>query len=286
MTRTPGTRRIPAHSAAERAVKSTATSVWAAGDYHRFAKTVLWDLGDHLARATGIGQGQDVLDVACGSGNTALRAAARGARVVGCDLTPANFPAGAREAADLGLSIQWVEGDAEDLPFDTGSFDVVVSSVGAMWAPDHQAVADELLRVCRPGGLIGMINFAAGGLIEDFLAVFDGFGPAPPVWAMPPSLWGDEHHVRRLFGDRVERLEVTRDVYIERVEGGPTGYCRFYRETFGPVVAIYAGLAGQHDRTAELNRRFFDFATRFDQGQSGGAAELPFEYVIMVGRRC
>ena len=183
-------------AADERAAKSEARAVWASGDYHRFATHLIWDLGALLVDATGIGEGQDVLDVACGTGNTALRAAARGACVVGCDLTPENFPAGVRAAADLGVEIQWVEGDAEALPFDQASFDVVVSSVGAMWAPNHQAVADELVRVCRPGGIIGMINFAAGGLIEEFLAVFEGFRPPPPRWASSPSLWGDVHHVR------------------------------------------------------------------------------------------
>ena len=151
-----------------RAAKSAARAVWASGDYHRFATHLICDLGELLVDATGIGAGRDVLDVACGTGNTALRAAARGACVVGCDLTPENFPAGVRAAADLGVEIQWLEGDAEALPFDQASFDVVVSSVGAMWAPNHQAVADELVRVCRPGGIIGMINFAAGGLSRSF----------------------------------------------------------------------------------------------------------------------
>lgn len=275
-----GRRRI---AAADRAVKSAARAVWAQGDYHRFATQLIWDLGAELVSPAHIQAGQDVLDVACGTGNTALRAAAAGARVVACDLTPENFPPGQREAERLGLAIRWVEGDCEDLPFPDASFDVVASSVGAMWAPDHRQVANELLRVCRPGGTIAMINFAAGGLIEQFLAVFDGFGPPPG--ALSPVLWGDESHVRGLFGDRVELLEVTPGVYLERVAGGPVGYCEFYRQTFGPVVAIYAGLIDQPSRRAELDWRFLEFAARADRGRPGGDAELPFEYVTVVARK-
>src|SRR6266550_2546929 len=125
--------------------------------------------GAELVAACGISAEDRVLDVAAGTGNTALRAAARGAKVVASDLTPENFAAGRDEARKLGVEIEWVEADAESLPFEDGEFDVVTSSVGAMWAPDHQAVADELVRVCRPGGVIGMVNFAADGLLSEFL---------------------------------------------------------------------------------------------------------------------
>lgn len=265
-------------------VKAATQTIWGLGDYHRFATQLIWDLGAILVTASGIRAGDDVLDVACGTGNTALRAAATGAAVVGCDLTPASLAVGRREADRLGLTINWVPGDAEALPFPDDAFNVVTSSVGAMWAPDHQAVADELVRVCRPGGTIAMINFAAGGKIEDFLAVFDGFAPAPPPWAESPVLWGDPEHVRRLFGDRVDRLEFTSGTYLERVPGGPTGYCGFYRETFGPVVAIYAGLADQPERIAELDRRFLEFAAGADQGESGGDCVVAFEYLVVVAR--
>jgi hypothetical protein len=162
---------------------------------------------------------------------------------------------------------------------------VLTSSVGAMWAHGHRAVADELVRVCRPGGTIGMLNFAAGGLIEDFLTVFDGFAPSPPERSQSPVLWGDETHVRALFGDRVAGLTCTPGAYVERVTDGPAGYCAFYKQTFGPVVAIYAALAGHPERVAELDRRFLDFATRADRGRPGGPAEIPFEYVLITATR-
>lgn len=270
---------------AERANKAATRRAWALGDYHRFATALVWDLGAELVRAAGVRAGQDVLDVACGTGNTALRAAATGARVTGCDLTPEHLSTGRREADRLGLPLRWVEGDAERLPLPDASFDVVLSSVGAMWAPDHQAVADELVRVARPGGTIAMINFAAGGLIEGFLATFAEFAPPPPPWASSPVLWGDPGHVRRLFGTRVSELTVTPGSYLERVPGGPAGYCRFYRDTFGPVVATYATLADQPERVADLDRRFLAFAGAANQGPPGGDAELAYGYVVVLARR-
>ena len=270
----------------DRRVKAAVRSVWALGDYHRFATALIWGLGAELVRACDVRAGQDVLDVACGTGNTALRAAAAGARVIACDLTPENFPSGIREADRLGLAVDWMEADAEALPFPDASFDVVCSSVGAMWAPDHRAVADELVRVCRPGGTIGMVTFAAGGLIEDFLAVFDGYAPPPPSWADPPARWGDLAHVGRLFGDRVDTLTWSTGSYVERVAGGPAGYCDFYRQTFGPVVAAYRALADEPERAAELDRRFLRFAERANRGRPGGDAELAFGYVVITARRC
>ena len=139
-------------------------SMWALGDYHRFAKHTVWEFGPVLVDACGISPGQRVLDVAAGTGNVAIRAAEAGAHVVALDLTPENFDAGRREAAARGVELDWVEGDAASLPFADGEFDVVTSSVGAIFAPDHQAVADEMLRVCRPGGTIGMINFTPEGV--------------------------------------------------------------------------------------------------------------------------
>ena len=203
------------------AYKAGVRQAWAAGDYHRFASDLVWDLGAELVSACGIRPGDRVLDVAAGSGNVALRAAAAGAAVVASDLTPENFAAGRRAAQRAGLAIDWVQADAEDLPFADAEFDGVTSSVGAMWAPDHQLVADELVRVCRPGGTIGMINFAADGLLAGFLDVFAAYAPPPPSWASPPLLWGDPDHIRQLFGARVSTLEIIPGTYTERVPGGP-----------------------------------------------------------------
>ncbi len=262
---------------------STSGSVWELGDYHRFATTLIWGLGQRLVDAAGITPGQRVLDVATGSGNTALRAAAAGAEVVACDLTPAGFEAGRREAEQRALDLAWVRADAEELPFPEASFDAVLSSVGAMWAPHHQRVADEMLRVCRPGGLIAMLNFDAAGLIGDFLDVFADVAPAPPPDALPPPLWGDEAHVRALLGGRVEGFDFSRGSYVERVPGGPRGFCDFYRETFGPVRAIYESLADRPSELAHLDERFLAFARAANRGL-GSDAELRFGYALVLAR--
>jgi ubiquinone/menaquinone biosynthesis C-methylase UbiE len=222
--------------------------------------------------------------VAAGTGNTAIRAAEAGARVVASDLTPESLAAGRRDAAVRGLELEWVEADAEALPFDDGAFDVVTSSLGAMWAPRHQDVADELVRVCRPGGMIGMVNFTPEGLLTEFLAVFEPYAPEPPPHASPPALWGSEEHIRRLFGDRVELTELRRAEYVERAPS-PEDYCAYYKETFGPVIATYASVANDPRRTAALDRDFLRFATRANVGTPAGPAEYPYEYLLVVGRK-
>jgi ubiquinone/menaquinone biosynthesis C-methylase UbiE len=259
-------------------------AMWALGDYHRFATELVWDIGPELVSACGIGAGQHVLDVAAGTGNVAIRAAQAGARVVASDLTPEHFEAGRREAREREVTLEWVEGDAEALPFGDGEFDVVTSSFGAIFAPDHQRVADELLRVCRPSGTIGMANFTPEGLAAEFFGIFAPYLPAPPEGALPPVMWGSEEHVRELFGDRVSALEMTRKRYVETAVG-PREYCRFFKETFGPVVAVYAGLAEQPERAAALDRDFLEFATRSNRGAPDGPAEYHYEYLLVVARR-
>ena len=234
--------------------------------------------------ACGISAGQRVLDVAAGSGNVAIRAAEAGAQVVASDLTPENFEAGRREARARGVELDWVEADAEALPFGDGEFDVVTSSFGAIFAPNHQKVADELLRVCRPGGTIGMLNFTPEGLAGDFFGVFAPYMPPPPPGALPPVLWGREEHVRELFGDRVTRSRLTRRSTSRRPPR-PHDYCEFFKETFGPAVALYASLADQPERAAAFDRDFLEFATRSNQGASEGPAEYHYEYLLVVARK-
>ena len=275
---------VPVAREAGRKLKAATRAAWALGDYHRFAKETIWELGEVLVRACGISTGQGVLDVAAGTGNTAIRAAEAGAEVVASDLTPENFEAGRREADAHGVKLEWVEADAEALPFADGEFDVVTSSFGAIFAPDHRAVADEMLRVCRPEGTIGMLNFTPEGLISDFFGALAPYMPPPAPEALPPPLWGSEEHVRELFGDRVEALEMTRGEYVERAES-PRDYYELFKQTFGPVVGIYASVADDAARAEALDRDFLGFATRANSGPPEGPAEYRYEYLLVVARK-
>jgi len=268
---------------AGRMEKADHRAMWAVGDYDRFARATVWELGPVLVDACGITAGHRVLDVAAGSGNVAIRAAMRGATVVASDLTPEHFDAGRRGAAAAGVEIEWIEGDAERLPFDDGAFDVVTSCLGAMFAPDHQAVADELVRVCRPGGTIGLISFTPEGVGGEFFALLAPFAPPAPPGMLPPILWGDEAHLRTLFGERVAVLTSSRRTYVERA-ATPSDYARLFMDTFGPLVTMRAGLARVPERRAELDRLFADAIIRWNHGRSEGPVEIEYEYLIAVLR--
>jgi len=267
----------------DREFKAGVRSMWAKGDYARFADLV-WPLGPVLVEAAAVRPGQRVLDVACGTGNVAIRAAEAGADVVASDLTPEHFPAGQRNARRSGVELEWVEADAEALPFGNAGFDVVTSAVGAMFAPRHERVADELLRVCRPGGTIVMANFPPEGTAADFFAVFGPYMPPPREGDSPSMLWGCEEHVRGLFGGRVSSLEFTRLSYVERA-ATPRAYCEFCKETFGPVVAIYESLAEDPAGVAALDDAFLRFAERSNRGRAGGSAEYHYEYLLVVAQK-
>jgi ubiquinone/menaquinone biosynthesis C-methylase UbiE len=244
------------------------------GDYHRFALEQMWEIGPVLLEACDISLGQRVLDVAAGSGNVAIRAAEAGADVVALDITPENLEAGRKEAEARGVALEWVEGDAQALPFGDGEFDVATSSFGVIFAPDHQKVADELLRVCRPGGTIGLTSFPPVGMAADIFGVVAPYTPAPPPGALSPLLWGTVEHAQDLFGDRVESLQTREMVYTERAPS-PQEYVDLYKETFGPVISVYDALQDQPDRAATLDREFLDFAERADRGTPGRLGRVP-----------
>jgi ubiquinone/menaquinone biosynthesis C-methylase UbiE len=274
--------RIEAHSA-DQGAKAQARSMWALGDYHRFAKETVWTLGPLLVQACGIGPGRHVLDVAAGTGNVAIRAAEAGAEVVASDLTPESLEAGRSEARARGVDLDWVEADAESLPFADAEFDVVTSALGAIFAPNQQAVADELVRVCRPGGTIGMINFAPRGLAAEFFDLLGRYAPPAPA-APSPLRWGSEDDVGELFGDRLEPLDLSRGHYSEH-STDPEAYCAFFEKTFGPLIAIRASLAEDPERLAALDREFREYAVHGNVGPPGGPAEYRYEYLLVVGRR-
>jgi SAM-dependent methyltransferase len=267
------------------AAKARARAMWALGDYDRVAGDVLAPFATELIDACAIGRGVRVLDVAAGTGNVAIPAAAAGAEVVACDLTPALLDVGRARAAGRGVDLEWVEGDAEALPFADAAFDVVTSSVGAMFAPDHEAVARELLRVCRPGGLIGLINWPPDSWSAAFFGVLAPYGPPPDPDAPAPVLWGDEPHVRALFGPGSAELTATPGALVVDHFTDPAAMCRYYRDNFGPVIATYAALADDPERRAALDRDLLAFAERTNRGAPGGPAVYRYDYVRLVARR-
>jgi SAM-dependent methyltransferase len=165
---------------ADRALKARHRAMWALGDYPSVASQVIPELGPALVAASGVRRGDRVLDVAAGTGNAAVPAALTGARVVASDLTPELFAAGREFAARRGAELTWDEGDAEALPYPDGSFDVVLSCVGVMFAPHHQQAADELVRVCRPGGRIGLISWTPQGFIGELFRTMKPYAPPRP----------------------------------------------------------------------------------------------------------
>src|SRR5919199_3730368 len=188
----------------EAELKARHRKMWASGDYPSMVETWLLPLGPRLVEACEIVPGMHVLDVGAGTGNASIPAAQRGASVTASDLTPELLDAGGRRAEGAGVDLGWVEADAERLPFEDASFDVVISSIGVMFAPRHQAAADELVRVCRPGGTIGLLSWTPEGMIGGLFRTIGPFAPPPPPGAQTPPLWGSQDHVRELLADRVD----------------------------------------------------------------------------------
>ncbi|HWO15387.1 MAG TPA: methyltransferase domain-containing protein [Solirubrobacterales bacterium] len=172
--------------------------IWASGDWPGFAP-IVQNVADSTVEAIGVEEGHDFLDVATGSGNAAIAAAGRGARVTGLDLVPELIDAARARATDAGFEIEFVVGNAEELPFEDDSFDRVTSIFGAMFAPRHQMAADELVRVCRPGGVIAVTAWTPEGMNGQMFKTLSEHMPPPPEGFMPPAMWGTEDHVRELF---------------------------------------------------------------------------------------
>src|SRR4051812_17499171 len=219
-------------------LKARHRAMWASGDYPGMVETFLTPLGPRLVDACGIAPGMRVLDVAAGSGNAAIPAALRDAHVTASDLTPELLDAGRRRAGDLDL--EWVEADAEALPFADDSFDVVMSAIGVMFAPHHADAASELVRVCEPGGTIGLLSWTPEGMIGSLFRTMAPFAPPPPPGAQPAPLWGSEAHLRGLFGERVEWQSLTRDVLNVTAFSRATDFAEHFKARYGPTIAVRA----------------------------------------------
>lgn len=243
-------------------VRSKHGALWALGDYPAVADEVIPSLGTVLVEACNVGRGDQVLDVGAGSGNAAIPAALAGADVVASDLSPVLLAAGRERAAARGAVLRWEVADAHALPFDDGAFDVVMSCVGVMFAPFHELAARELTRVVRPGGTIGTIAWTPGGFIGEMFATMKPYAPPPPPGAQPPPRWGDELHVRSLFGDWVTDLRAeVRGLVVDRFASGAE-FRDFFKATYGPTIATYRFLGEDAARVAELDAALADLGDR------------------------
>lgn len=268
---------------ADRALKARQRAMWALGDYPTVAAEIIPDLGATLVEACAITGGLRVLDVAAGCGNAAIPAALAGADVVACDLTPQLLEAGREQAAGLGVNLEWREADAEALPFADGEFDVVVSCVGVMFAPRHQLCADELLRVCRPGGTVGLINWTPEGFIGEMFSVMKPYAPPPPPGAQPPPLWGSEQHLLGLLADRAEQVTTCRKAVTVDRFATAEDFRDYFRDRYGPTVAAYRAIGEDGHRAAALDRDLVELARRYDRGD--GTTVMEWEYLLATARK-
>jgi SAM-dependent methyltransferase len=220
-----------------------------------------------------------VLDVACGAGNAALPAARAGARVTGLDLAARLLDEGRAKAGEEGLDIEWRQGDAENLPFDDGTFDRVLSTFGHMFAPRHQRTAQEMARVCRRGGAIVTATWTPEGVFGDLAKATAPYMPPPPDYASPPGLWGGEDYVRELFGGVAIGFEFER--HVNRIEWESVdAFADFFMAHFPPMVTAKAMLG---ERFTEMRERVVEVWKRRNEATDGRLL-LPQEYLISIVR--
>jgi SAM-dependent methyltransferase len=263
-------------------LKRAHRATWAAGDYAAVAELIDEAPPRDLLGRIELTPAQDVLDVATGTGNIAIRAAAAGAQVIGLDLTPELFETARARAAAHDVVVEWVEGDAEALPYEDESFDRVLSAFGVQFAPRHQIVAHELAGVTAPGGRIGLVNWTPEGLIGELFKIMGSYLPAPPAFASPPPLWGSPSHVRRLFeGTRVV-LDFDRGTNPWRFESAEA-WVSFMESAYGPTVKARQRLTAE-DRWEDCRAEMLALANRRNEA-TDGSLHMEAEYLITVGHK-
>lgn len=258
-------------------LKKKQSIVWGTGPYERLPEHYA-PLLDHLARTAAAREGERILDVGTGTGALASRLARSGAHVTGVDLAPGMIDTAQRLAREAALTIHFEVGDAELLPYEDAEFDVVVSSVGSMFAPDHRAVAQELSRVCRPGGRIALGHWSQDRGVIDMFKVMQPFMPPPPEGAGSPFRWGDQSYVEDLLGTDFDLRFETGDA----PQAGDTAeeVWELFSTVYGPTRTLAESLP--EDRRSELRRNFIDFYEGF-RTPSGVHQSRP--YVIATGTR-
>lgn len=261
-------------------VAATHRTVWALGDYALMAEEVMAPLGPALVEATGIGPGVRVLDVAAGSGNISLPAAATGAAVVSTDLTPELLLRSRDRAAAQGLTIDYREANAHALPFGDGEFDVVMSAIGVQFAPDQQRAAGELVRVCRPGGTIGVISWTPEGFFGRMLATIRPYRPSLSHPVPPAALWGRPGYVTALLGDRVGEITTARGMLAVNRFADAEAVHAYFKTHYGPTIEAYANIGHNRVLAAELDAQLVELA---QQHLADGT--MGWEYLLVTATK-
>ncbi|HEX6713995.1 MAG TPA: class I SAM-dependent methyltransferase [Thermoleophilaceae bacterium] len=259
--------------------KERARNTWAAGDFDEISKLIL-DVGKNVVAHADIQPGLTVLDIACGTGNATIPAALEGGRCTGLDLTPELFDAARRNAAEAGVEIDWVQGDAEDLPFGDGSFERVLSTFGIMFAPRHEVAAAELARVIAPGGTAVLACWGPYGLNGEMFPMIGKRMPPPPSYAQPPSRWGDEDHVRGLLEPRGLEVSTERQSVDFRSDSVESIVARM-EAYFGPWKMAQAALG---DDWADLRAELVDLYERYATHEDGQVAASA-EYLLTIAKK-
>ena len=248
------------------AIKHRQRATWASGDF-AVVGTTLQIVGETLAEAVDLRAGEHVLDVAAGNGNATLAAARRFAQVISTDYVPALLDKARARARAEGLSIHFEEADVEALPFADATFDVVLSTFGAMFAPDHARTAAEMMRVLKPGGRLGMANWTPDGFIGRLFKVIGAHVP-PPAGLRSPALWGSEPHVGTLFGGRAERIRCERRHFNFRYRSA-AHWLQVFRDFYGPTHKAFLSLDAGSAKALER-----DIAQLLEQMNLGGESSL------------
>jgi SAM-dependent methyltransferase len=257
-----------------------ARALWSSGDYPT-AMHVIASVGPRVVETAKVTDDDVVLDVACGNGNATIPAAKTGAKTTGLDITPELLEAGRKAAAEAGVEIDWIEGDAQALPFEDGSFDVVTSVFGCMFAPDHRKTAEELVRVLKPGGRMVVAAWRPDGNVGRMFGTIASHMPPPPEGFQPPPLWGQEEHVRKIFAGTGIELEFepttveftadSADVFFEEME-----------RDLPPIVMAKAGLEPDGKWDA-LRSDLLELYTETNESESAFSA--PQEYLLIKGTK-
>jgi len=258
-------------------LKARQRDAWSAGDYALIGST-LQIVGEELCEVLDLRAGQHVLDVAAGNGNVSLAAARRWCHVTSSDYVPALLARGEARAAANGLSIVFQEADAEALPFPDASFDVVVSSFGVMFTPDQDQAASEMLRVCRPGGKIGLANWTPQGFIGQIFKTLGQFIPPPPASVRSPLQWGTRERLAELFGGRITSLKAEPRNFVFRYHS-PAHFIDVFKTYYGPMLKAFAAL--DEDKRSSLAAALRALIHRFNRADDGTMV-VPGEYLEVV----